>query len=95
MLIDGAINNSACMLNVVIGGHSLVNDNIVSVSSKSVIGASIFNMKLDGPVIVSNNFASEIITCQFCSLMFAKDITIISYECNYLIVLDSEMHHIK
>ena len=87
--------NSSCMLNIVISGPSLVNGNSVPILSSPVISVAVVTMKLDGPVIVSNNYAGEIIYCQACSLVFAKDITFISNFCSSVVVLYSEEHYIQ
>ena len=95
MIIAGTISNSSCMLNVVIRGPSLVNNNLVPVASNPIITASTVAVKLVGLVIVSNNFATNIIYCHYCSLVFTKYITFISNHCNNLINLQSEMRYIK
>ena len=94
--IGGPINNSSCTLNLVIRGPCLINNNyVVTTSRSSIIFGSIVAFKLVGPVIVSKNYASEIIYCQYCSLVFTKDITFISNQCSSLILLQSEMPYIK
>ena len=93
--IDGPINISSYMLDVVIRGPSLVNDNVAPISSRSIIVASIVNMTLDGPVTMSNNYANEILYCYSCNLVFAKDITFTSNGCITVIDLLSVMQYIE
>jgi len=95
MAISGPISNSSCMLNLVIRGPSLVNSNYVPIQRSPIIIAFTVVIQLVGPIIVSKNYASEIIFCQYCSLVFTNDISFISNQCINLIMLQSEMAYIK
>ena len=73
----------------------IINDNTVPISHNAIISGNTVAIELVGPVFVSNNYATEIILCYFCTLVFTKDITFISNQCSDLIFLESEMSYIK
>ena len=83
--------NSSCTFSIFIADSSFMqNGNDIIVKAANVA------LKLEGPVVFSNNLAFSIIACQFCDIIvISNDVNFTSNECIGPIILASETKFIK
>ena len=90
-----------CRLNLFIFGPSFIIGNTVSLHARARASSAILDtvnvaIKMIGPVFISHNRVTNIISCKHCNILFSKDIVFKSNECSSsLIYIFSEAAYLK